>query len=493
MGIENASSIGMPGLGISGSISSPEISASSSSVGGQTDSQAAFQLAFNFGSEHQVTGESFFLDRAVPAPEIVFNDKLFAISAQSLEPPVVENNVLPDITPSGIDLQIAETEQISQSFPEISDDASLVDLPVFIEEKLGIEPKTEPFPIFESKPEAVLNIAQDVDASSFVEVNMGVEEEKALAEVRNQIEELKKLNSAQTKKTQNIDRVVKTIEEHIPSEEKTAWEILSGQIPRGDHQGVEPLQNNKVVDESTAPEEEISSEEPEVTTQTTDEGGVGRVGIIQTNSEEDHDEETDEPKEPLWKISGRVEGKETVDKSSLERRIGVAKEIVQESAKEMTQEQVGNRYRLASRIVTRLGKIDIPTLFEGAKMILGYLDFSLVAGKAGREIDKLSASQITPERVFGVLHRILLKYPSLNPRKGKMEDKGVLPQGKLKILNKKVEALAGGGAQHIIYDSRMSDWFEVDEKPSRYPLEADKTDKLIPVNADEGEIFVSAS
>ena len=391
-------------------------------MGGEVGTPAAFQLAFNFGSEHQISGEIFSSDRVVSQPENVFKESFFETLAKVDNPPPIQVNR----TVGGMRIQTPSLEEIFGSkiepvkTPSLESPVSPRDFGLLITEKNLIE--EEDFPASDLKENGIRGKKRNLVLTG---------------------------PSGQT----------------TPLEEKSTWQIILGEVEKS-----RTKEGNEVAVEV----------ETEALTQTDTFDKNGRDEKIAIATDKMSSEELETPKEPLWELSAKKEKQEEVAKRVLARRINVAREIVEESAKEMAKEGNMNQYSLAAKVATRLGKIDTPTFTEAVGIIFGRLIFPSVVGIAQKEMAGLKPDELTPEGVLKSLRKTLVENPPLKPKEDEMEKEGRLPQSKLEKVTQEAAVLAQEGAEHIIYDPQTGKWRSVPKKPSQYLWEVDKTRRTVP-------------
>ena len=481
MGVE-APSIGAPTIAAPAveipTFSGPEFSPGGlGSPGGEVGSLSDFQSAFDFGPEHQISGEAFSSGRAVFPSENIFNENLFEVVARPHVQPEIPQ--LTEIFGPGNQLsgEIFSSDRVvpnpenvfNENFFEIlvkpKESPASLGADESLKEKSPLDSE-----IFEPKPEG-----------SAAEITFVAKTEPLTGEDKEEENEVAK------RKPQKV--VQPGV---LPNQtEKTVWQILAGDINPRQTLDVAPVEmtgeeTERVIVRGKVEleNEEDSQEKTETTAETAIfmESKKDDKGSIAVDSGERPEEEV--PKEPLWKLSAKKEGKEGIDRRVLGRRDKVAKEIVEESAKEIAQEGERGRYWFVSKVTTRLGRLDTPSFKEAVRMVFGRLTFPLVTGVAKQELSRIK-QEATPKEVLEFLHKILRKKPPLVSTADSMENKGSLPQSKLEKVSEEAAALAREGAEHIIYEPKTQKWIRVGKKPSQYPVELDKMKKTVSVDASK--------
>lgn len=441
------------------------------SLGGRTSSLIDSQLAFDFGSEHQISAEIFSADKVVSHPENVFNESFFEIAIRPQASPEKPN--LAEIFGSEMDSMEPAVFEGPVSQPERVFDESFFEAVVRVD-----RPHSTP-----GAESAQTSDLQSASAQPAIGENLLlVEEPPSLAMEESLVQTVSDLDEDKAKLKEELEKKTQLIKERVPLEPKTVWQILIGELEQPQTTLLGKIDvEEQTVQEETSTEETVVATQPAVLSEM-ESGGKGRIKI---GASEDQSEDAEEPKEPLWEISRKKEGKEEIAKQVLERRTRVAQEVVEESAKEMAEERDTSGYWLTSKVVARLGKLDIPSFTEAVRIIIGRLSFPLVAGRAQKEITSLKPGELIPEGILKSLHKTLVENPPLKPKVDKMENEGHLPQSKLEKVSEEAAVLAQEGASHIIYEPQAGRWVKVDRKPSRYPFELDKTKKTVSAGTPE--------
>lgn len=478
-----------------GLFSGPEFSPSLGGpdfLGGRAGSLADFQLAFNFGSDHSVSGE-IYPGKAVSEPGRVFHEGLFGVIAKPSVPetkpeptpkleaktldelfgPQLETVGLPlnegPLSHSEIDSLALEQSFISTKMPSIS-----------VPEFQPINPPTIPkiqLPQTVEKTEAAEPISSKTDLPV-------VEQEIALFSALWP----KKKEEEETERGKQVSNR-RSLQPGGVWEPKTVWQILTGDIlpqvkSQAEGEDKSAIKESARMVEPKPAEQEVlpgAGKEAEVITQpASDSGRNGGKVKISAGEEEAPAEEIEEP---IWEVSGKKSGGEAVDESVLKRRFRVAQEVVETSRKETERESNSDKNRFLSRVTTRLLALDIPTPKEILRIvILGNLKFPFIAQEAKRSIGELRNYELNPEGILKTVQKVVAERPPLTSKAGKMEHAGFLPQSKLEEMGQEPVVLAQKGAKHLIFDWRGR-WKRVEKKPSRYPWELDRTGKTVPIES----------
>lgn len=536
-----------PGM-TSGLFSGPEIPPSLGEpdlLGGRRGSLVDFQLAFDFGSEHQLSGEIFSQDKVVSNPESIFKEsffetlvkpqvpaetssltEIFGPKLETVEATVNEGPVSPGefgflVPEESFALPVSskkkrpgksEAEESITSHERTSWEIILGKEAVGVVDGEELKPK-ERSQAFETETlEDLTSKSDQENSASFFEVSplpqteIGTVEGPEVLVPQAQERELPEptlpFDGEHLEQSRPLPKEVNQpifqVEKTVYVEEKVTQQVAVGKVEpeaeretqKGQVLSIQEEVTHQLTEGKVEPETELESQkEVAVATQlaTSDEyGGKGKV-ISPEKKGQAEPPEDEEPKEPLWKVSGKKGGGEEIESRVLERRFNIAKEIVEEGVKETMRGETGSSW-FASNVAKRLGKIDVPTFKEAVKIIFGKLTFPLVAGKAQEDIYRLKPEEINPGGVLRSLSERLRKEPPLEITRGRMEDKGTLAQSNLVEVSKEAAVLAQEGAEHIIYEPRVEKWVRVDKKPSQYPLELDKTKKKVAVAAREPSI-----
>lgn len=472
-------------------------------LGGRTGSLADFQLAFNFGSEHSVSGE-IYPGKALIQPTAVFDEGLFGVFAQP------SKSITPESQPSPTFFEMFGP-RLGPVAPPVNEG------PVKSVESVFEGSIFETLPIFQpAKPpefiadlqsfvtgEAVIRkeppekTSQDIkqlineDVASAVSVSQETPAISATSDNLVENAELTVINKVKReKKTAKGTRLTVAL---LP-QEKTVWQILTGDLifeskrekkvlPGEARQvliqpkvvQVEPGEisdkevEEPVVQTQAGVEDEVSVEkEAKSVVQTVTDGKIGGGGIVETLQDEDQPEEPVEMKEPIWEMSRKKPDEEEVAKSVLKRRVGVAREIAGQG--------------LLPKITSQLVRLDIPIPREFLRIILGQLTFPLVARKAEREVKRLNAESLNPTKIWKTLESLLENRPPLQSRAGGMEHIGSLPQSELATIDTEIARLAYQKKKEHIGLTWRGIWKGFGKKPSKYPWEFDKTKITRPID-----------
>lgn len=399
---------------------------------------------FDFGPEHKVNPESLVADRVPSQAASIFKEGIFGTLAKPKQPEVTvsEGRTEIDSKPSG--------EIFSASGSE-----------VFVPKPEKVKPTVTDRPVPEKDfPYTV------VEENIVVDVGLSVKTQK-----EDDQEKERKDKKQKKDRSVGLDAI---------QEEQTLWQILTGEIISPPKTAVQLITKEEGAEEENRTEAELQPVAQFASTSVNDQNGEIIVSIGQNRSKE-----PEEPKEPLWEVSGRKPASEEVAGDVLKRRIDVAQGVVETAAKEVSQKERKDRHWFLARVINNLGQIDIPTEEEFLRMIFGRLTFPLVTKEGEEKIKSLKPVELHPGGVFKTLQKILITKPPVKPKGGEMEYDGSLPQSRLEQLNNEAKVLAQGGAQHIVYDPRIGKMKKVEEKQYRYPLELDKTVKTVPVESAE--------
>lgn len=524
-GIENGLSPGLPtGLDVSfGGFSAPV---------SEVVSPSDFQSIFNFGPEHKAASGIFSLDKPVSPPESVFDDGLFT----TLEISPLEALFGPKIESLKSPLNegpVSKPESIfNENFFEtlVKADNVLVEHSIETATESQVQPRnpslTEIFgpqigpvspPVVEgpvSRAENIFNQnlfealvkvengwAAEVAKKTAVEIVFPVE--SAEVKIVNPLPAIEPVISAnlpdafpdsvslqitdnpktkKEKKQKTNDTAVK--QDNITAIEPTILEIIFGETVKAKSYQLQAEEETDEVVETAVLEKSESPAENEVETETfvstsavLAEGEKGDGEILVGVNQDQPPEEPEEPKEPLWKVSGKRPETEAPDKNVLKRRCQVAGEIVLDAVS-----QSRDKNSFLSAVRTRLRRIDIPTVKEAVRMILGDLTFPFLAKQAEYGV-LTNSSDSNPAKILKLLQEVLVRKPPIKPEGGGMENLGLLPQSNLEKFAKEPAILAQQGAKHIVYDQKKGIWRKIKMKIFSYLIELDKTNKQVPVGA----------
>ncbi|MDP3998723.1 MAG: hypothetical protein Q8P89_03855 [bacterium] len=482
----------------------------------------AFRSIFNFGPEHKAASGIFSLDKPVSPPESVFDDRLFTTleispfeglfgpKIESLKSPInegpvskqesifnenffetlvkVENTALEhsietvtesQVQPGNPSLTEIFGPQIGPVSPPVVEspvsraenifNQNLFEALVKVENRQVAEvaKKTAAEIIFPVKSAEVKIISPELISEPIAPV--------VLPDIYDEGVSLQITDNPKTKK-EKTDGITAKLG-NITVAEPTILEIIFGETVRAkpDQLRVEQ-ETDKVVETAILGKSEFPAES-EIETETfvstpavLAEGAKGDGEILVGTDKDQPPEEPEEPKEPLWKVSGKRPETDAPDANVLKRRCQVAGEIVLDAVS-----QSRDKNSFLSAVRTRLRRIDIPTVKEAVRMILGDLTFPFVAKQAEYGV-LTNSSDSNPAKILKLLQEVLVRKPPIKPEGGGMGDLGLLPQSQLEKLAKEPAVLARQGAKHIVYDQRRG-WKKVAIKILNHTLELDKTKK----------------
>lgn len=389
---------------------------------------------FDFGSEHKVDPGSWVADRIPSRPASIFKEGIFETLAKPKRPD---------------------------------------------------KPLSKPREVFDQKLFEVIAKPQDTP-----EVKMPVAKENFAVSVGPSVKTQEEDDQEKERKDKK-QKKGKPLDVEAVRGEQTLWQILTGEIipsanPVPNENKSKAKTDTQLMTKEESVEEESKVEvEPQpaiqlVNTLVNDQQGETVVSFGQGKL---NDQE--EPREPLWEVSGQKLAIEEIARDVLKRRMNVAQGVVETAAKGAS-EKKGKQWFLA-KVTSGLGQIDIPTEEEFLRIIFGRLTFPLVAKEGEEKVKSLKPVEFHPTGVFKTLQEILTTSPPVKPKGGGMEYDGSLPQSRLEQVNNEAKVLAREGAEHIVYDPRIGKMKKVEEKPYRYPLELDKTKKTVPVEGPKLE------
>lgn len=460
-------------------------------LGGRTGSLVDFQLAFNFGSEHSVSGE-IYPGKALVQPAAVFEEGLFGVAAQpsksltpesqptptlfemfgpeigSVAPPINEWPVLPSeevFNENIFELLVKADKPVEQTVEAI------LEIPPFhFEEPSGVVaiPGDESNTDSSSQPQLVV---KEVELATLPEFSALGENS---VDAESSLEKKEKSKGKTARETR--------LKVNLLPQEKTVWQILTGDFVQPKVIQVESARvvdkevEEPVVQTQAGVENELSvDEETKPVAQTVADGKIGGGGMVETLQDESQPEEPVEMKEPIWEMSRKKPDEEEVAKSVLKRRVGVAREIAGQG--------------LLSKITSQLVRLDIPTPREFLRIILGQLTFPQVARKAERELKRLDVENSAPIKIWETLEALLINRPPLQSRAGGMEHIGSLPQSELATIDPEIARLAYQKKKEHIGLTWRGIWKGFGKKPSKYPWELDKTKITRPIDRQVPECY----
>ncbi|MBI4100709.1 hypothetical protein HY439_03160 [Candidatus Microgenomates bacterium] len=445
-----------------GSVSETPMAIMGSTTVPEVGTVAEFQLAFEFGAEHQISEGFLSADR--PVAENVFDSNLFEDLVRVDKPSAPVANTTGEKSP--VSDSPADNFKQEGSWEFFSMDKNQAAEDLFQEpaiDSLKIESATEPVkntiftPDFDSRTAGEIIFSPPKIEGSVIKIKEKEEEvveEKSGSSSEADRPEEEALHVWLAGITQLKEADPNEEEETEPKKRKTKGKIEAGVM----------------VEDKTDFFSSIFQP---------DRGGIDKAKIDLAEGEKPPGGR----KDLIWAITEKKEGEEKVAADTLKRRMEAAQEVIKESANELAQDSIGDGSRFISRVSTRLGKLDTPrSVRDVLGIVLGRLTFPLVEKEARREVGKMSSGERTPDKILKLLQKVLLKSPPLKRLEGEMVYKGSLSKSELKEIDERVAVLAQEGAKHVALNKRSGVWEPKAKKESKHPVEVDEIDEKARVN-----------